>query len=80
MLSNWFEKEFPDVLASCLQTPIDEAGLNDYDPDDCWCAAIVICLECGFVNPTIWPDEPGNEFLLECQECGSHHSAPLINE
>ncbi len=80
MLSNWFMAEFPAALKDILTVPIDEAGLEDYDPDELWCVAMVICLECGAVWKAIWTDGPGNEFILDCITCGAHHSASIVNE
>lgn len=80
MLSQWFQRELPSILASCLVESIDEAAFEDYDPSDFWAAAMVLCMDCGTVWPCIWTDIPGNEFLLDCPECGAIHSSPLLNE
>jgi hypothetical protein len=80
MLSNWFTMEFPTALKDILEVPIDEAGLEDYDPDELWCVSLVICLECGEAWKACWTDGPGNEFILDCPNCGAHHSAPIVSE
>lgn len=80
MLSNWFQTELPILLEEMANVPAEEAGLEEYEPDDCWCVSLVICLDCGHIWKACWTDGPGNEFLLDCPACEAYHSAPISNE
>lgn len=79
MLSKWFETEFVGILASMLEETLDEACLDDYDPEDFWRAAIVLCLDCSMGWKCTWIDAPGAEFTLDCPFCQAQHSAPVTS-